>query len=100
MRAVRGTRPFHSGMVSPPKSERDRHKSEGTRPFHSSTVSPPKSERDRDANVLQVILPRSAHICRTCWRRNDRAASRLSTKQESEAASLLLTDSIVLPHFA
>ncbi|GBP34493.1 hypothetical protein EVAR_29888_1 [Eumeta japonica] len=23
---VRGTRPFHSGMVSPPKSERDRHK--------------------------------------------------------------------------
>ncbi|GBP88911.1 hypothetical protein EVAR_67382_1 [Eumeta japonica] len=25
---VRGTRPFHSGMVSPPKSERDRHKSE------------------------------------------------------------------------
>ncbi|GBP35761.1 hypothetical protein EVAR_82696_1 [Eumeta japonica] len=42
-------------MVSPPKSERDRHKGEGTRPFHSSTVSPPKSERDRDANVLQVI---------------------------------------------
>ncbi|GBP93828.1 hypothetical protein EVAR_67622_1 [Eumeta japonica] len=35
-------------MVSPPKSERDRHKKvKGTRPFHSSTVSPPKSERDR-----------------------------------------------------
>ncbi|GBP58933.1 hypothetical protein EVAR_46996_1 [Eumeta japonica] len=34
-------------MVSPPKSERDRHKVKGTRPFHSSTVSPPKSEIQR-----------------------------------------------------
>ncbi|GBP84094.1 hypothetical protein EVAR_63232_1 [Eumeta japonica] len=42
-------------MVSPPKSERDRHKSERHASLHSSTVSPPKSERDRDANVLQVI---------------------------------------------
>ncbi|GBP62789.1 hypothetical protein EVAR_51744_1 [Eumeta japonica] len=67
MRARRGTRPFHSGMVSPPKSERDRHKKvKGTRPFHS----------DRNklrvvnavslyANVLQVIIeqvqPQASH---------------------------------------
>ncbi|GBP18264.1 hypothetical protein EVAR_9107_1 [Eumeta japonica] len=55
MRASERYASLHSGMVSPPKSERDRHKSEGTRPYHSSTVSPPMSERDRDANVLQVI---------------------------------------------
>ncbi|GBP89266.1 hypothetical protein EVAR_65754_1 [Eumeta japonica] len=34
-------------MVSPPKSRETDIKVKGTRPFHSSTVSPPKSERDR-----------------------------------------------------
>ncbi|GBP92789.1 hypothetical protein EVAR_98532_1 [Eumeta japonica] len=55
MRARRGTRPFHSGMVSPPK-ERERRdiKVKGV-PSTRAQLARLRA-RDRDANVLQVIL--------------------------------------------